>query len=570
MADPDTAEAPRTLEQELQLLVLQYLHEEGYKEAAHALEQESGLYFDAKHLEDLVQCGAWDDAERYLVGFTNWNSNIYSAKIFLAIRYQKYLESCYRHLACEEGQVVADDLEALAPFGGLFAQVADRYQEELRKGELMDTESARKAVSVEIKKLIQANPLLQNKLDFPSIEAFRLKTMMRQSLEQKYSLGNKPELVRDWTLFSDLSCDTSCNGARSGTKEQTTGACRTQNVKQQTRKLPLMMKTTKLGQDMPDNATTCSKVVGLLYTSNGNALLALHSNAVHNLWKWQSSCNNPNNKSWQPANEIVMKNDTSGVNPEEATPCIALSQNEFHVMSASGGKVSLFNMMTFQVFHTFMAPPPAVTFIAFHPQDINIIALGMEDSTIQIYNLNVKQVQRKLTGHQNMINGLAFSESLNVLVSSGADTQLCIWRIDSWDKIRSRYIQPPAKRSGETHVQFHGDSTQFLVVHRSQLAISDLKLEELRFWGPKGSLPAPISSAVYTCDSLLVYAGFCDGAIGIFEALSLRLISWMAPAYIPPSIPSGERVYPIVVAAHPSVPNQIAIGMNDGSIYVLE
>jgi WD40 repeat protein len=41
---------------------------------------------------------------------------------------------------------------------------------------------------------------------------------------------------------------------------------------------------------------------------------------------------------------------------------------------------------------TSMAPPPSVTFIVFHPQDSNIIAFGMEDSTIQIYNIHVGQV----------------------------------------------------------------------------------------------------------------------------------------------------------------------------------
>lgn len=41
---------------------------------------------------------------------------------------------------------------------------------------------------------------------------------------------------------------------------------------------------------------------------------------------------------------------------------------------------------------TFMAPPPAATFLAFHPQDNNIIAIGMEDSTIQIYNVRVDEV----------------------------------------------------------------------------------------------------------------------------------------------------------------------------------
>jgi hypothetical protein len=41
---------------------------------------------------------------------------------------------------------------------------------------------------------------------------------------------------------------------------------------------------------------------------------------------------------------------------------------------------------------TFMAPPPAATFLAFHPQDNNIIAIGMEDSSIQIYNVRVDEV----------------------------------------------------------------------------------------------------------------------------------------------------------------------------------
>ena len=41
---------------------------------------------------------------------------------------------------------------------------------------------------------------------------------------------------------------------------------------------------------------------------------------------------------------------------------------------------------------TFMPPPPASTFLAFHPQDNNIIAIGMEDSAIHIYNVRVDEV----------------------------------------------------------------------------------------------------------------------------------------------------------------------------------
>jgi hypothetical protein len=41
----------------------------------------------------------------------------------------------------------------------------------------------------------------------------------------------------------------------------------------------------------------------------------------------------------------------------------------------------------------FMPPPPAATYLAFHPQDNNIVAVGMDDSTVHIYNVRVDEVQ---------------------------------------------------------------------------------------------------------------------------------------------------------------------------------
>ncbi|KAL2558772.1 WD repeat domain-containing protein [Forsythia ovata] len=74
-----------------------------------------------------------------------------------------------------------------------------------------------------------------------------------------------------------------------------------------------------------------------------------------------------------------------------------------------------------------MPPPSAETFLAFHPQDNNIIAIGMDDSSIQIYNVQVDEVEpelkTKLKGHQKRITSFSFSNALNVLVSSGFDSQ---------------------------------------------------------------------------------------------------------------------------------------------------
>lgn len=256
-------------------------------------------------------------------------------------------------------------------------------------------------------------------------------------------------------------------------------------------------------------------------------------------------------------------------------PCIALSKNDSYVMSAAGGKVSLFNMMTFKVMTTFMPPPPASTFLAFHPQDNNIIAIGMEDSTIHIYNVRVDEVKSKLKGHQKRITGLAFSTSLNILVSSAADAQLSIWSIDSWEKRKSVPIQlPPGKApTGDTRVQFHADQIRLLVSHETQLALYDAsKMERIRQWIPQDGLSAPISYAAYSCNSQLVYASFCDGNVGVFDADTLRLRCRIAPSvYLSPSVLSGSQaVYALVVAAHPQEANQFAIGLTDGTVKVLE
>uniref|UniRef100_A0A2P2MSH2 Topless-related protein 3 isoform X1 n=1 Tax=Rhizophora mucronata TaxID=61149 RepID=A0A2P2MSH2_RHIMU len=333
---------------------------------------------------------------------------------------------------------------------------------------------------------------------------------------------------------------------------------------------------------LPESIDTSSKV-RLLYTNSGIGILALGSNGIQKLWKWTRNEQNPSGKAtasaipqhWQPNSGLLMTNDVSGVNLEEAVPCIALSKNDSYVMSATGGKVSLFNMMTFKVMTTFMSPPPASTFLAFHPRDNNIIAIGMEDATIHIYNVRVDEVKSKCKGHQKRITGLAFSTIHNILVSSAADAQLCVWSIDTWEKRKSVVIQIPAGKSptGYTRVQFHSDQTRLLVVHETQLAVYDAsKMERICQWLPQDALPAPISNGAYSCNSQLVYATFCDGNIGVFDADSLRLRCRIASsAYLSQSALNGSQpVHPLAVAANPLEPNQFAIGLTDGSVKVME
>jgi hypothetical protein len=153
--------------------------------------------------------------------------------------------------------------------------------------------------------------------------------------------------------------------------------------------------------------------------------------------------------------------------------------------------------------------------------------------------------------------------------------QLCVWGTDGWEKRKSKFVQVQPGRGpstiGDTRVQFHNDQIRLLVVHESQLAIYDAaKLERLRHWVPRDSLSASISNATYSCDSQLVYAGFVDGSVGIFDAESLRPRCRLSPAVQIPQGASNSTVYPLVIAAHPLEPNQFALGLSDGGVQVIE
>ncbi|KVH98059.1 CTLH, C-terminal LisH motif-containing protein [Cynara cardunculus var. scolymus] len=251
---------------------------------------------------------------------------------------------------------------------------------------------------------------------------------------------------------------------------------------------------------LPENMRV-TKISRLIYTNSGNAILALASNAIHLLWKWQRNERNSSGK----VSGILMTNDVADMNPEES------------VSSA--------------------------TFLAFHPQDNNIIAIGMDDSTIQIYNVRVDEI--------------------------------CVWSSDGWEKQKAKYLQLPPGRTtaaqSDTRVQFHHDQIHFLVVHETQLAIYETsKLECVKQWVQRES-SAPISHATFSCDSQLVYACFADATVCVFTASHLRLRCRINPSvYLSPSVLSNLNVHPMVIAAHPQEPNQFALGLSDGVVHVFE
>ncbi|KAE8682899.1 hypothetical protein F3Y22_tig00111234pilonHSYRG00154 [Hibiscus syriacus] len=218
-----------SLSRELVFLILQFLEEEKFKDTVHKLEQESGFFFNSRYFEEMVTNGEWDEVEKYLSGFTKDDDNKHSMKIFFEIRKQKYLEALDKRDRTKAVEILVKDLKVFSAFNEeLFKEIThlltlDNFRfyglclthtENEQLSKYGDTKSARGIMLAELKKLIEANPLFRDKLQFPTLKNSRLRTLINQSLNWQHQLCKNPRSNPDVkTLFVDHSCGQP-NGAR--------------------------------------------------------------------------------------------------------------------------------------------------------------------------------------------------------------------------------------------------------------------------------------------------------------------------------------------------------------------
>ncbi|XP_020102466.1 topless-related protein 4-like [Ananas comosus] len=291
---------------------------------------------------------------------------------------------------------------------------------------------------------------------------------------------------------------------------------------------------------LPDRA---AKVERMVYTFSGNGILSLNSDGIHKLWKWQKTEANKSGQAtatfppllWTPSSGMMMNNELGNANVG-AAHCFALSKNDGYLVSSSGGNTSIVNMINFKRVEKIKHSLPAVTFLACYLQDNNILAIGMQDSTIQIVNIRFDEVR--------------------------------VWGIDGWKKQCSRSLKIPSGQLSspgvEIKIQFCHNQVHLLAVAKTQLAIYDVAtLELLKQWQPENG---QITDGTYSCDRQMIYASLMDGVYTFTSDLDVRR-RIRPQVYQNPQIP---KVYTLVIAAHPSKPTQFALGLSDGNVQVLE
>ncbi|XP_030548357.1 protein TOPLESS-like [Rhodamnia argentea] len=194
------------------LIILQFLKENGYREAAHELERESGVYFDWRYFEQLMLDGKWNEAERYLSGFTHLNDNRFSTKIYLALRKQKYLEALDSNDVSKAVDILRSDLKAFGANRDLFEELTElltlnNIWTNNKLAMFGHIQNVRSAVRWEIKNNIAVNPALRGKLNIPGFEPCRLGLIINQSVNWQHSQCAHPvpnPVIH--TLLADHCC----------------------------------------------------------------------------------------------------------------------------------------------------------------------------------------------------------------------------------------------------------------------------------------------------------------------------------------------------------------------------
>ncbi|GAB4836949.1 hypothetical protein Ancab_001861 [Ancistrocladus abbreviatus] len=264
---------------------------------------------------------------------------------------------------------------------------------------------------------------------------------------------------------------------------------------------------------------------------------------------------------------LMMTNDMIGINCVDATLCLALSKSDSYCMKASGGKASLFNLLTAKLMTTFACAPLAATVLSFLPKDNCIIAIGLDDSTIRIYNIRQDEILSKLEGHNQRITSIAISSELDVLISAGADCQTQEWAFEKEKSSLLVYMdQHAAVNIYPLPLLRLLRLLHFLVIHERQHSVfSAIDLVCISQW-TVGEPWALISGATFACNGQLIYCSFTYGTVCIVASSSFRLDRRILPtAYLPSGVSP-----PVLIAVHPRLPTQFALGLTNGEIFVLE
>ncbi|WRX25555.1 hypothetical protein QQP08_018042, partial [Theobroma cacao] len=132
------------------------------------LKEESGFFFNMNYFEEKVKAGEWEEAEKYLSGFTKLDDNRYSMKMFFDIRKQKYLEALDRQDKAKAVEILGSDLKVFSTYNEeVYKELTklltlNNIREHEQLSTYLDTIAERSKMLAELKKIRDANPVFRH------------------------------------------------------------------------------------------------------------------------------------------------------------------------------------------------------------------------------------------------------------------------------------------------------------------------------------------------------------------------------------------------------------------------
>lgn len=152
-----------------------------------------------------------------------------------------------------------------------------------------------------------------------------------------------------------------------------------------------------------------------------------------------------------------------------------------------------------------------------YSQDDSILAVGLSDTTVQLWNTVNEGSIGVYRGHSGWVHCVALSQDASKLVSSSDDETVKIWKVDNTN------VQECMKLRMVFDVMFRGDSLT--------IAITDTSNRLMIFEGENTKLLSQsvvnqikITSISFNSDGSLVATGFDDGCVKILEKLTCKTI----------------------------------------------
>ncbi|WZZ40929.1 hypothetical protein YC2023_037188 [Brassica napus] len=568
-------------------LILQFLHEEGYEKSLHLLEQDSGAFFDYSYFSGFITNGKWKDAEDYLSSFTSPDTNTFSRKMFFDLYKWKFSEAPDRSGGSESANIFSNDLRRIPVFKddgfedlveedlirlilqflheAKYKNTLHRFEQEtkvffnlnylaevMKLGEMgkaeeylaaftdkhaniyskamflelqklkweattpsgsLDNTSQKTKLLASVAMLAKKNPALKDILSFPKMAKSRLLTLMKQTMDwwRPHSCSNSNSLehipVVPYLCGEPSSLKNKLNGTGPRTK---VGNCKLKEI---------------------NHPSECSSLVLPDYWSGERHTPRVLKEDVF-----------PKPRLHQPMSGKTMKNEIA-TSVEDSTSCFAIKGS--YLFSTSGGKIAVFDLKSFERVAAFGSPiKPMATYFIFIPVDL--LAVGLDDGSILIHCLSSRK--------------------------------LCVWSTKRWLKLTSiDSIQNFCTRLNNvsslvTQIQFDPYQIELLVVQDKWISRHAAPtLDCLRQWVPDES-EAAITSATYSSDGEIICVGFRSDSIKILDSMTFLIKCRINFTAFTQPIPSNIRVkvYPAVVAAHPSHPSQISVGLSNGRVIVLQ